>query len=124
VIQTLDRPKLAAALAAAIKKTNRHPDFYIEVNIGGEPQKAGAAPDDVGAFLEFCRLRCGLKVVGLMCMPPQKDDPHPYFRRVKELADTYKLNRLSMGMSADFEAAIRCGATDVRVGAAIFGARS
>ena len=110
-------------MAAAIKKTGRHPVFYIEVNIGNEPQKARTAPDNIGEFLEFCREKCGLNVAGLMCIPPQKDNPEPHFKRMKELAGKHGLKHLSMGMSADFEVAIRSGATDVRVGTAIFGAR-
>jgi PLP dependent protein len=124
VIETLDRPKLAEAMAAAIKKTGCTPTFYIEVNIGNEPQKAGIAPDAVGEFLEFCRSKCGLNIVGLMCIPPKDDDPEPHFLRMAELAAKHKLPHLSMGMSGDYEVAIKCGATSVRVGTAIFGARS
>jgi PLP dependent protein len=124
VIETLDRPRLAEALAAAIKKTGCAPRLYAEVNIGNEPQKSGTVPDELGPFLHFCRGSCGLTVEGLMCIPPQKDDPKRYFTQMQELATRYGLSRLSMGMSADFETAIRYGATDVRVGTAIFGKRA
>jgi len=123
VIETLDRPKLAEALARAAKKTGRSPVCYIEVNIGGEPQKAGIAPFEIGRFLSYCREGCGLTVTGLMCIPPQQGDPAFYFVEMKKLLLQYKLPHLSMGMSADYETAIRCGATCVRVGTAIFGAR-
>ncbi len=123
VIQTLDRPSLAEALAKAIKKTGRVPRLYIEVNSGSEPQKAGVAPEDFGSFLDFCRDACGLAVNGVMCIPPQAGDPTPHFLRLKTLAEQYGLAHISMGMSADFETAIRCGATEVRVGSAIFGER-
>ncbi len=123
VIQTLDRPKLAEALADAQKKTGRTLKFYIEVNIGSEPQKAGVTPEELEGFLKFCRNDCALAVEGLMCIPPQHHDPAPYFVRTKKLADTHRLSVLSMGMSADFETAVHCGATQVRVGSAIFGPR-
>jgi len=124
VIETLDRPHLAEALAKAIKKTGRTPKFYIEVNAGQEEQKAGIAPGELGSFLNFCRDQCELRIEGLMCIPPQGEDPAPHFNRLKEMAMHHKLPELSMGMSADFETAIRCGATYVRIGTAIFGARN
>jgi len=124
VIETLDRPRLAMALAEAMKKTGRTPAFYVEVNIGAEPQKAGIAPTALGDFLAFCREACRLNITGLMAIPPQNEDPTPYFVRLRELAEQYKLTDLSMGMSGDFEAAIACGATEIRVGTAIFGART
>jgi len=124
MIETLDRPKLAIALAAALKKTPRAPRFYIEINIGGEPQKSGITPGEFENFLRFCRHTCALAVEGLMCIPPQSGDPAPYFARMQELAKRHGLSRLSMGMSADFETAIRFGATEVRVGTDIFGQRS
>jgi pyridoxal phosphate enzyme (YggS family) len=123
VIQTLDRPKLAEALAKAMEKTGCRPRYYIEVNIGHEAQKAGIAPEDLGGFLGWCR-SLSLEIDGLMCIPPQQGDAAGYFQRLKTLADDQGLSRLSMGMSGDFEIAIACGATDVRVGTAIFGARS
>jgi pyridoxal phosphate enzyme (YggS family) len=123
VIETLDRPKLAEALAVAIRKSGYAPKFFIEVNIGEEPQKAGTAPGELRRFLNYCQKDCGLLVEGLMCIPPQMDDPKPHFLRLKELAAHHGLGKLSMGMSADFEIAIACGSTEVRVGTAIFGAR-
>jgi pyridoxal phosphate enzyme (YggS family) len=123
-IETIDRPNLAEAVAKAIAKTGRKPRLSIEVNIASEPQKAGIAPGKLGDFLAFCRDTCRLSITGLMCIPPQAEDPSPHFTRLKELADRYRLAHISMGMSADFEAAIRCGATEVRVGTAIFGERA
>lgn len=124
VIHTLDRPKLADALSKAIKKSGRIPRLSIEVNIGRESQKAGVMPEDLSDFLVYCRDTLGLPVTGLMCIPPYGADPVPFFRHMKSLADSHRLHHLSMGMSGDFEAAITCGATEVRVGSAIFGERS
>jgi pyridoxal phosphate enzyme (YggS family) len=123
VIQTLDRPKLAASLAGAMSKLQRRPDCYIQVNTGGEPQKAGIAPALFADFLRECRDHHGLPVVGLMCIPPLEQLPEPHFAQLRDLARCHGLARLSMGMSGDFEAAIARGATDVRVGTAIFGQR-
>lgn len=124
VIQSLDRPKLAASLAGAMAKLQRRPDCYIQVNIGDEPQKAGIAPALVEDFLRECRDRHGLPVVGLMCIPPVDQPPEPYFTQLRDLARRHGLTQLSMGMSGDFEAAIALGATAVRVGTAIFGERA
>jgi pyridoxal phosphate enzyme (YggS family) len=123
VIQTLDRPALAKALAKGIDKTKRSPRLYIEINIGNEPQKSGIAPDQAGAFLAYCRDSCGLSISGLMCIPPHNQEPRPYFKAMRELKDQLGLPHLSMGMSDDFEKAIDCGATEIRIGAAIFGVR-
>ena len=123
VIQTLDRERLAAALAKAIQKTGRQPRLYVEVNIGQEEQKAGIAPEALGDFLRLCRETYALSITGLMCIPPQAADPVPHFQMLKSLADRHALPHLSMGMSADFTQAIACGATEVRIGTAIFGAR-
>jgi pyridoxal phosphate enzyme (YggS family) len=123
-IDTLDRPKLAEALAAAIKKIGHAPKLCVEINIGLEPQKSGIAPGELERFLHFCRVSCGLVVDGLMCIPPHGEDPVPYFMQLRELAKQHNLPRLSMGMSADFEKAIGFGATEVRVGTLIFGARA
>jgi pyridoxal phosphate enzyme (YggS family) len=123
VIQTLDRLSLAKALAKAIDKTGRRPKLYIEVNIGRESQKAGIAPDEVADFLHICRVRYGLMISGLMCIPPNGQDPVPFFTAMRDLADLYDLPNLSMGMSGDYRQAIACGATEVRIGSAIFGAR-
>jgi pyridoxal phosphate enzyme (YggS family) len=123
VIETLDRPKLAQALSAEMAKAGRSIPCLIEVNIGAEPQKAGIAPEETAAFLDACRGDWKLEIAGLMCIPPAGEDPVPHFRRLKELADALALPRLSMGMSGDYEAAIAAGATEIRVGTALFGAR-
>lgn len=122
-IETLDRPKLAAALAAEFQRQRKAPKLLIQVNTGLEPQKAGVAPADAGQFLEQCQREFGLTVSGLMCIPPADDDPRPHFEMLAALRDRLALTELSMGMSADFEAAIAAGATIVRVGSAIFGHR-
>lgn len=123
VIETLDRPKLAAALALAIHKLQRSPRMLIEVNIGAEPQKAGILPDVLPDFLTQCRDEYGLTIHGLMCIPPQELDPVPFFTALRRLADQHHLVQCSMGMSRDYQAAIQCGSTEVRVGTAIFGER-
>jgi PLP dependent protein len=123
VIETLDRPELAEALAKAMRKTGRTPRLYIEVNIGREPQKSGVAPDKAEAFLAACRDVYGLRVSGLMCIPPDGKNPRPYFSAMRDLARHLSLPHLSMGMSADFETAAACGATEVRLGTALFGVR-
>lgn len=123
-IQTLDRPKLAEALAKEIAKQGRAPDLYIEINIGNEPQKAGIAPEEAENFLRLCREKYRLKISGLMCIPPFDQDPAPHFDLLAKLGKQLGLEHLSMGMSADFETAIARGATEVRVGTAIFGERN
>ncbi len=123
VIETVDRPRLAEALAAEMARTGRRPDCLIEVNAGGEAQKAGVAPEDTDAFIADCRGRLGLPVRGLMCIPPFDQDPAPHFATLRQIARRNGLATLSMGMSADYETAIRCGATHVRIGTAIFGQR-
>jgi len=121
-IETVDRPKLAQALAAEIAKSGRSPALFIQVNTGEEPQKAGVTPSDAPALIAFCReLKLSLK--GLMCIPPVDDAPAPHFALLREIARAHNLGELSMGMSDDFETAIRFGASYVRVGTAIFGAR-
>ena len=124
VIETLDREKLAAALAAAIQKEGRSPRLYIEVNTGEEPQKAGVIPKKADGFIARVRTTYGLDVEGLMCIPPADEPAFPHFALLKTIADRNGLSKLSMGMSADFETAIRFGATSVRVGSAVFGARA
>jgi pyridoxal phosphate enzyme (YggS family) len=124
VIQTLDRVSLAEALAKAIEKTGRKPRLLVQVNTGEEPQKGGVRPLDLDPFLETCRNRFGLAIEGLMCIPPVEDPPSPHFALLHKLARRHELPWLSMGMSADFEAAIQLGATHVRVGSAIFGSRA
>jgi pyridoxal phosphate enzyme (YggS family) len=123
VIETLDRRQLAAAVAAAIAKEGRTPTLLIEVNVGNEPQKSGVGRAEADAFIDECKERFGSALAGLMCVPPVDEDPRPYFAWLAEHAAKHGLRVLSMGMSADFEAAIACGATWVRVGSAIFGAR-
>ncbi|MEJ0061899.1 MAG: YggS family pyridoxal phosphate-dependent enzyme [Alphaproteobacteria bacterium] len=124
VIETLDRPKLAYALAEEMRRQDRHPDLYIEVNIGHEPQKAGIAPESLADFLTLCRGELKLPVRGLMAIPPLGDDPALYFRKLAALAAAHDLAACSMGMSGDFKTAIACGATEVRIGTGIFGARN
>lgn len=123
VIQTLDRPKLAAALAEEGRKRGRLPRLFVEVNVGDEPQKAGIAPADLPAFLAECRDMHGLTIDGLMCIPPADQDPAPHFALLRDLAERHGLKEVSMGMSGDYEQAVRAGATFVRVGTAIFGER-
>jgi hypothetical protein len=123
VIETLDRPKLARALADEIQRAGRAPRLYVQVNTGEEPQKAGVAPLHADAFITACRLDYGLSIEGLMCIPPQDEPCAPHFALLAKIAGRNGIERLSMGMSADFELAIRFGATSVRVGQALFGAR-
>lgn len=120
VIQTLDRPKLAAMLAKEMEKQQKTPRLYIEINVGHEPQKAGVLPEEAAAFLAQCQQEWGLEIEGLMAIPPAGQDPTPYFQKIKEMANNFGLAKISMGMSADFETAITCGATLVRVGTALF----
>ncbi len=124
VIESLDRPKLADALASAAQKAGRMPELLVQVNIGDEAQKAGVPRADADRFIETCRDRFGERLRGLMCIPPVGDDPAPYFTALAALRARHGLAWLSMGMSGDFEAAIAQGATHVRVGTAIFGERS
>lgn len=122
VIQTLDRPKLAAALAAAARKVGRMPRLFIQVNTGEEPQKAGVAPDELGSLLAHAREQ-GLAPEGLMCIPPADEPAGPHFALLTKLAAAHGLPHISMGMSGDYVLAARYGATFVRVGTALFGAR-
>ena len=122
VIETLDRPKLARALAKEAARLGVAPDCYIQVNTGEEPQKAGIAPGEADAFIAECR-GLGLKVAGLMCIPPVEEAPALHFAFLREIARRNGLAGLSMGMSGDYETAVRFGATLVRVGTGIFGAR-
>jgi pyridoxal phosphate enzyme (YggS family) len=123
VIETIDRPKLAAAIADAMLKEGRRPDCLVQVNTGDEAQKSGIPRAEADAFIRAAREEHGLPVVGLMCIPPVEGDPRPHFAYLRELAARHGLAVLSMGMSGDFEAAIAEGATHVRVGSAIFGHR-
>lgn len=122
-IETLDRPKLAGALAAEIQRQGKSPRLLVQVNIGEEAQKAGVHPSGAEAFVAQCEREFGLLVNGLMCIPPVDSDPLPYFEQLAALRDRLSLAELSMGMSGDFEDAIAAGATIVRVGSAIFGSR-
>ncbi len=124
VIETLDRPKLAEALAAAMIKEDRRPSLLIEVNTGDEAQKAGVAKADADAFIADCQSRFGAALTGLMCIPPHGEDPAPHFAWLADRAAKHGLPVVSMGMSADYEIAIAQGATLVRVGTAIFGGRT
>jgi pyridoxal phosphate enzyme (YggS family) len=123
VIETVDRPRLAEALAREMERTGRRLPCYVEVNTGEEKQKAGVLPAAADGFIRDCRDRLGLRVEGLMCIPPEHEEPALHFALLREIARRNGLPVLSMGMSADFETAIRFGATHVRVGTAIFGAR-
>jgi hypothetical protein len=122
-IQSLDRPRLAETLKAEMEKTGRRIPLFVEVNTGEEAQKGGIAPKDTVSFVARCRDEIGLPVVGLMCIPPLGEEPALHFALLRELARGCGLNSLSMGMSDDYETAIRFGATHVRVGTAIFGER-
>lgn len=123
VIETLDREKLARAFAREKEKGVSLPDLYVQVNTGAEPQKAGVLPQDADAFIALCRDDLALPVRGLMCIPPVDEEPALHFMLLEKIAKRNRLPILSMGMSADFETAIEFGATHVRVGSAIFGAR-
>jgi hypothetical protein len=123
VIQTVDRDRLAEALAAEMARQGRMPRLYVQVNIGEEAQKAGVAPAEADAFLARCREVHCLQIAGLMCIPPADQLAAPYFALLSKIARRNGIERLSMGMSGDFELAIQLGATEVRVGSAIFGAR-
>jgi PLP dependent protein len=124
VIETLDRAKLATALARHMDEIGRRPNCFIQINTGEEEQKAGVAPSDADDFINRCRVELNLPVVGLMCIPPVDEEPALHFALLREIAERNGLADLSMGMSADFETAIQFGATYVRVGTAIFGPRS
>ena len=123
VIHTLDREKIARALAAECAEQQRNLRFFIQVNTGEEPQKAGIAPGETDDFVAFCRDELRLPLLGLMCIPPVDDTPGPHFALLRKIAERNGLSGLSMGMSSDFESAVRVGATHVRVGSAIFGSR-
>ena len=122
-IETVDRDKLAQGIAAELAKGGRRIDLFIQVNTGEEDQKAGVPPAEADVFIRRCRDEYKLPVVGLMCIPPAEDHPAPHFALLGEIAKRHGLKQLSMGMSGDYELAIQLGATHVRVGTAIFGAR-
>ncbi|HEY5410559.1 MAG TPA: YggS family pyridoxal phosphate-dependent enzyme [Caulobacteraceae bacterium] len=123
VVETLDRERLARALAEEIQRQGRAPGLYVQVNTGEEPQKAGVAPGEADAFVALCRSAYGLDPEGLMCIPPEHEPAAPHFALLARIASRNGLSKLSMGMSADFELAVRLGATSVRVGSALFGPR-
>jgi pyridoxal phosphate enzyme (YggS family) len=124
VIETLDREKLARVLAEEIARAGKAPRLYAQVNTGEEPQKAGVAPGEADSFIAQCRKDYGLAIEGLMCIPPEADPPAMHFALLAKIAARNGLTKLSMGMSGDFEIAIAYGATSVRVGSALFGARA
>jgi hypothetical protein len=123
VIETLDRPRLAAKLAQEVARQARAPRLYVQVNTGEEPQKAGVIPTDADAFIAACREEHRLAIAGLMCVPPVDEEPSLHFALLAKIAARNGLDALSMGMSADYEVAVAFGATHVRVGTAIFGPR-
>jgi PLP dependent protein len=123
VVETLDREKLAAELARAIQSAGRAPRLYVQVNTGEEAQKAGVLPLEADAFIATCRKTYGFALEGLMCIPPETEPAGPHFALLAKIAARNGVERLSMGMSGDFETAVRLGATSVRVGTALFGAR-
>lgn len=123
-IETVDRPKIAAALARELAKQGRRPQLLVQINTGEEPQKAGVSPKDADAFIGQCESQFGLEIHGLMCIPPADEPPAPHFALLAKIAGRHGLIQLSMGMSADYAAAARLGATHVRIGTAIFGSRN
>lgn len=123
VIETLDRPKLAKEISREIDRTGKKMGLLIQVNTGEEAQKSGVSPGNFDGFFKYCSEDLNLPVKGLMCIPPVNDEPAKHFSLLAEMSRRYKLPYLSMGMSADFETAIRMGATHVRIGTAIFGER-
>lgn len=123
VIQTVDREKLAREIAREIARQGKSPRLYVQINTGSEPQKAGIEPAEADDFIRLCREELGLTISGLMCIPPVDENPGPHFALLAKIARDNAIETLSMGMSDDFETAISFGATEVRVGSAIFGAR-
>ena len=122
-IHSVDRPSVCEALAKEIKSQGRHPELFVQLNTGEEPQKAGIVPSEADAFIAACSEKYGLTISGLMCIPPVDEAPAPHFALTAKIAARNGLKNLSMGMSADFAIAIQFGATHVRVGSAIFGHR-
>jgi len=123
VIETVDREKIASELAKEIARQGKAPKLYVQVNTGSEPQKAGIEPKDAVAFVARCRSEHGLTIEGLMCIPPAEENPGPHFALLEKLAREAGVEKLSMGMSGDYELAVAFGASSVRVGSAIFGHR-
>jgi PLP dependent protein len=124
VIETVDREKLSRVLAEEIQRAGQAPRLYVQVNTGEEPQKAGVAPGEADGFIAQCRSTFGLTIEGLMCIPPEGEPPAMHFALLAQIAARNGLHKLSMGMSGDFEIAIAYGATNVRVGSALFGLRA
>ncbi len=122
-IHALDREKLARAVAEEMTRQERRPECFIQVNTGEEAQKSGVLPADADALIDVCREKYALPLVGLMCLPPHGEEPAPHFALLRKIAERHGLAKLSMGMTADYEIAIAFGATHIRVGSAIFGAR-
>ncbi|OYU47994.1 MAG: YggS family pyridoxal phosphate-dependent enzyme [Rhizobiales bacterium PAR1] len=123
VIETVDRESLVVALAKEITKIGKHPRLFVQVNTGAEPQKAGILSEEADAFIRLCRETHGLTISGLMCIPPVEEPPSAHFALLGKIARRNGIDVLSMGMSADYDEAIQLGATHVRIGSAIFGAR-
>ena len=123
VIEVVDRPKLARSLSSEMARQCRHLPCYVQVNTGEEDQKSGIWPIDADDFIALCRVECGLDIAGLMCIPPVDEEPAMHFALLQTIAERNGLSGLSMGMSGDYEEAVRFGATSVRVGSAIFGSR-
>ena len=123
IIETIDREKLAKEIANNFNNYSKTKNFYIQINTGSETQKSGLLPSDADAFIEYCRKDLKLPIIGLMCIPPQDEEPAMHFALLKKIADRNSLYELSMGMSNDFEEAIRFGATSVRIGSLFFGPR-
>ena len=122
-IHTIDRPKIAIAIAKEAAQQNKYLQCFIQVNTGDEPQKSGISPGDLSSFVDFCREEAGLPIAGLMCIPPVNEEAAIHFGFLNTLASRNNLTGLSMGMSGDYEEAIRFGATHIRVGSALFGSR-
>lgn len=122
-IDSVDRPKIARTLGRVMKEEGRHLPILVQINTGEEPQKAGILPSHADVFIEHCKGEFGLNVAGLQCIPPVDDHPAPHFALLKQIAQRHGLKELSMGMSADYGAGIAMGATTVRIGTALFGAR-
>lgn len=124
VIETIDREKIAEAVSNEAIRQKKIQECFIQVNIGDEPQKSGVAVSGLSHLLKYCRLLEGIRITGLMCVPPANESPAPYFALMQKLAKEHGLEKLSMGMSGDFQTAIKFGATHVRIGTALFGKRS
>ena len=124
VIHTVDRKKIARAIRVEMEKQGRQLDLFVQINTGSEPQKAGIIPEEADDFIGFCQVELGLTIRGLMCIPPIEENPKAHFKLLRKIAKRNGISDLSMGMSADYEEAIKQGATLVRVGSAIFGERT